>query len=177
MTMITCPDCGKSVSSEAPGCPSCGHPIKLPPAPAKKTGLWWGLGCLLAVPAVLMVVAVGGLLAAIAIPSFVRARDTSQLNACVNNMRMLDAAKDQAALAHRHKAGDTVPEQEVSQYLKNGFSGLVCPKDGHYTINPVGQDPECSVHGPLSGALDRKTRLPNQASKAIGAQGAPQPQR
>lgn len=154
-------------------CPSCGTLISVP---KKKTGLWWGIGCLIAALVSLFIVAVIGLLAAIAIPSFVKARDTSQLNACANNMRILDAAKDQAALAHNYKADDPVSEQEVSQYLKNGFSGLVCPKDGHYKINPVGQDPECSVHGPLSGALDRRTRLPNQASEATGAPSAPQPQ-
>ena len=113
---------------------------------------------------VLITVAIIGLLAAIAIPSFVKARDTAQLNACVNNMRMLDAAKEQAALALKHRAGDTVSEQEVSQSLKNGFSGLVCPKAGHYTINPIGQEPECSEHGPLSGALERRQRLPNPPS-------------
>lgn len=164
MSLITCSECAKSVSSETAACPSCGYPIKPPPAPAKKTGLWWGLGCLLAVPAVLIIVAIFGLLAAIAIPSFVKARDTSQLNTCINNLRMIDAAKEQAALEHNYKKGDTVSEQEVSQSLKNGFSGLVCPKASHYTINPVGQEPECSVHGPLPGALERKPRSPNQPS-------------
>lgn len=162
MAMITCPECGKPVSSEAPGCPACGHPIKPPPVPAKKTGLYWGLGCLLAVPALLMVVAIVGLLAAIAIPSFVRAREISQLNGCVNNMRNIESAKAQAALKYHYREGDTVPEPEVSEFLTNGFGGLHCPKGGHYTINSVKQDPQCSVHGPLSSARERRPRLPNQ---------------
>jgi competence protein ComGC len=96
------------------------------------------------------------LLAAIAIPSFVKARDVSQRNACINNMRMIDAAKEQAAMEHNYKEGDTVPEKEVSSYLKSGFSGLVCPSGGRYTIKPLGQEPECSVHGTMSAAMQRR---------------------
>jgi competence protein ComGC len=139
-------------------CPSCGNAINVP---EKKTGLWWGIGCLVAALAIPVIVAVIGLLAAIAIPSFVKARDTSQLHACINNMRMLDAAKEQAALQHNYKAGNTVSEVEISQFLKSGFAGLHCPKGGHYTINPVGLPPECSVHGRLSEAIEGRRRLPN----------------
>lgn len=176
MALINCPECSKSVSNEAPCCPSCGYPIKPPPTPVKKTGLWWGLGCLLAIPAVLMIFAVVGLLAAIAIPSFMKARETSQLNCCVNNMRMLETAKKQVVLEHKYKPGDSVSEQDVSQLPKGGFPSLVCPKGGHYTINPVGQDPACSVHGKLSKAIQKKM-TPNQASEAIAPQGGAQPQR
>src|SRR5450830_1764065 len=47
---------------------------------------------------IMIVVAIIGLLAAIAIPSFMRARMTSQKNACINNLRQIEAAKDQYAL-------------------------------------------------------------------------------
>lgn len=47
---------------------------------------------------IMIVVAIIGLLAAIAIPSFMRARTTSQANACINNLRQIEAAKDQYAL-------------------------------------------------------------------------------
>lgn len=47
---------------------------------------------------IMIVVAIIGLLAAIAIPSFMRARLTSQKNACINNMRQIESAKDQYAL-------------------------------------------------------------------------------
>jgi len=96
------------------------------------------------------------LMAAIAIPSFVKARDTAQENICINNMRMIDAAKDQAAIEHNYMDGTTVPESQVSEYLKSGFSGLVCPSGGQYTINPLGQDPACSEHGTLSDSMNRK---------------------
>lgn len=147
MTVVKCPSCGTSIS-----------------VPEKKTGLWWGIGCLVAAMAIPFLLAVAGILAAIAIPAFVKARDTAQLQACVNNMRMVDAAKEQAALEHKYKDGDAVSEPDVSKYLKDGFSGLVCPGRGHYTINPVGKDPECSVHGALSGAMARRARSPNPPS-------------
>ena len=150
-------------------CPSCGTQINVL---EKKTGLWWGIGCLLAALTIPFIVAVIGLLAAIAIPSFMRARDTSQLNACIVNMRTLNEAKGQAALALNYKEGNTVSEGDVSKYLKHGFSSLLCPKNGHYTINPVGEDPECSMHGPLSRALAGRTKMPHHASESIGA-GAP----
>ena len=138
MSLLTCPECTKLVSSEAVACPACGHPIPLRPAPAKKTGLWWGLGCLLAIPALLIVVAIVGMLVAIAIPSFMRAREISQLNGCVSNMQMIQLAKEKAALALQYREGANIPESELSQFLKRDFNGLICHKGGRYTVNPVG---------------------------------------
>lgn len=153
-------------------CPSCGHPVTVPD---KKTGLWWGLGCLIAVPALLTVVAVVGLLAAIAIPSFMKARESSQRNACLNNLSRIESAKKSAALEHNYKAGDPIPEQAVAPFLKNGCAGLVCPRGGHYTINPLGQEPECSVHGPLSALSAGRARLPKQAATP-DVEPAPRPE-
>ena len=104
----------------------------------------------------ILVVSIVLLVVAIAIPSCVKARDTAQRSACINNMRMIDSAKEQAAMDNNYRDGATVPESEVSEYLKNGFSGLVCPNGGRYTINPVDQDPACSEHGALSAAIDRR---------------------
>ena len=134
-------------------CPSCGADINVTD---QKTTMWWGVGCLIAAVAIPIIVAIIGLLAAIAIPSFVRAREVTQLRLCVNNMRLLSEAKEHAATAKNLKPGDPVAEQDVSPLLPRGLSGLVCPRGGRYTINPVGQDPACSVHGPLSTAGQRR---------------------
>ena len=99
-------------------------------------------------------------------PPFVRARDTSQLHGCVKSMQILDAAKEQAALQHDYISGDAVSEADIAPFIKNGFGSLVCPKGGRYTVNLVGQEPECSVHGALGGAVERR-RLPNQQSEGI----------
>ena len=93
---------------------------------------------------------------AIAIPSFIKARETSKLNMCVNNMRMIDAAKEQAALKHNYKTGETIPDQQLSEYITGGFSRLVCPKGGNYTVNPIDREPACSIHGSLSKAKPTK---------------------
>jgi prepilin-type N-terminal cleavage/methylation domain-containing protein len=77
---------------------------------------------------IMIVVAIIGLLAAIAIPNFVRARTQSQKNACVNNLRQIDGAVQQWALENKAAAtavypGDTV----ILSYLKNEVK---CPAGG-----------------------------------------------
>jgi hypothetical protein len=85
-----------------------------------------------------------GLMAAIAIPSFVKAKDTSKKNACINNLRMIDAAKEQWALEKSKKDGDKVNAEDIKKYLK-GNKMPVCPQRGTYEINPIGSAPECSI--------------------------------
>jgi competence protein ComGC len=86
-----------------------------------------------------------GLLAAIAIPNFTRARATSQQNACINNLRMIDAAKQQWALEKNKKSTDTPTMDDLTPYLLG--KALKCPKDGEYTIGSVGEKPTCSIPG------------------------------
>src|ERR1700739_2259942 len=56
---------------------------------------------------IMIVVAIIGLVAAIAIPNFVKARSTSQANACINNLRQIDAAANQFALEKSRTTGST----------------------------------------------------------------------
>jgi hypothetical protein len=93
-------------------------------------------------------VAVPGMLAAIAIPNFVKARTTSQQNACINNLRQIDAAENEWALENHKKAGDICTEDDLKPYIRLVNGELPkCPAGGTYTINPVGQPPTCSVPG------------------------------
>ncbi|OGV68663.1 MAG: hypothetical protein A2283_20670 [Lentisphaerae bacterium RIFOXYA12_FULL_48_11] len=85
-----------------------------------------------------------GLLAAIAIPSFVKARNTAQQNACINNLRMLDSAKEQWALSAKKADGVQVEIPAMLQYIK-GAKMPICPKGGTYKVNVIGQNPECSI--------------------------------
>ena len=62
-------------------------------------------------------VAVPGMLAAIAIPNFVKARATSQQNACINNLRQIDAAKNEWALEKGKKATDVPTMEDLKPYL------------------------------------------------------------
>ncbi len=68
---------------------------------------------------IMIVVAIIGLLAAIAIPNFVKARETAQLNSIINNLRILESAKDQWALEAKKGTGDAVTAADVTPYLKN----------------------------------------------------------
>ena len=94
--------------------------------------------------ALLPAVAVPAMLAAIAVPNFIKARTVSQQNACINNLRQIDAAKNQWALEKGKKPTDTPTMDDLKLYL-----GKIphCPAGGTYTINAVGQPPECSIPG------------------------------
>ena len=100
---------------------------------------------------IMIVVAIIGLLAAIAIPNFVRARATSQANACINNMRQIDAAVNEWALEQGKKTGDgpATLSSDLTPYIKLNSNGAIpeCPAGGTYTLNTVESAPECSIPG------------------------------
>jgi len=96
---------------------------------------------------IMIVVAIIGLLAVIAIPNFVKARTTAQTNACINNMRQIDSAKQQWAIENNQDGTATPSSANVGSYIRGGFP--TCPASGTYTINNVNTPPSCSVHGSL----------------------------
>ena len=70
---------------------------------------------------IMIVVAIIGVLAAIAIPNFVKARENAQLNSIFNNLRIIEGAKDQWALENKKGTGDAVGSvTTISDYLKGG---------------------------------------------------------
>src|SRR3954469_22343348 len=80
---------------------------------------------------IMIVVAIIGLLATIAVPNWVKARTTSQQNACINNLRAIDGAKQQWALEAKAN-GNVVPALSAIQpYLGRGAVGAppTCPTD------------------------------------------------
>ncbi|MFA5342746.1 MAG: prepilin-type N-terminal cleavage/methylation domain-containing protein [Kiritimatiellia bacterium] len=116
---------------------------------------------------IMIVVAIIGLLAAIAIPSFMRARTTSQANACINNLRQIEAAKDQYALENGLTNGATVATNGVGAFTafvnNTGAGGYIkqfplCPASTSvtaavrtaelsaydYTVNPIGSNAACT---------------------------------
>jgi len=96
---------------------------------------------------IMIVVAIIGLLAAIAIPNFIRARATSQQNACINNLRQIDSAIAEWALETGQNNGATVADvSTVSAYIKlnSGNSIPICPAGGSYTTTTVGGTPQVS---------------------------------
>ena len=96
---------------------------------------------------VMIVVAIIGLLAAIAIPNFVKARTLSQKNICIENMRQMFGAKGAWALETRHTPADTPSDTDLfgpTVYIREKPE---CPAGGTYTIQPVDTKPTCTIAG------------------------------
>ena len=99
---------------------------------------------------IMIVVAIIGLLAAIAIPNFVKARTTSQKNACINNLRQYDAALQQYALENGLSSSATYAMGNLLPYVKLTSSGNLpaCPAGGAYTAGAtVTNSPTCNITG------------------------------
>jgi prepilin-type N-terminal cleavage/methylation domain-containing protein len=103
---------------------------------------------------IMIVVAIIGLLAAIAIPNFVRARTSAQTNTCINNLRQIDGAKQEWALETRQTGGATPQQTDINPYLgrAGNANNIVCPAGGttatfasSYSINVVTNPPTCLV--------------------------------
>lgn len=97
---------------------------------------------------IMIVVLIIAVLLAIAIPNFMKARDTSRAKACVANLRQLDTAKMQWAMDEK-KVGTDVPVSGdlIPTYIKNT---LECPAGGTYTISAVDTNPVCPNVGTLT---------------------------
>ncbi len=87
-----------------------------------------------------------GIVSAIAIPNFVKSRQSAQQNACISNLRQIDGAKQQWALEHKKTDTDKPTRTDLEPYLRNK-QFPTCPAGGSYTINPVSGRPECSHAG------------------------------
>jgi prepilin-type N-terminal cleavage/methylation domain-containing protein len=97
---------------------------------------------------IMIVVAIIGLLAAIAIPNFVKARATSQANACINNLRQIDAAANQFALEQKKSTGNTINYPgDLTPYIKLNSANSIpgCPANGTYSDATVGAIPACTL--------------------------------
>jgi prepilin-type N-terminal cleavage/methylation domain-containing protein len=97
---------------------------------------------------IMIVVAIIGLLAAIAIPSYVRARADSQANACINNLRQIDSAAGEWALEQKATTGQSINyPTDLMPYLKMNTAGSVppCPAGGTYAESNVGTNPTCTL--------------------------------
>ncbi len=108
---------------------------------------------------IMIVVAIIGLLATIAIPNFVRARLKAQQNACINNLRQIDGAKQTWAL--ESKAGPNIAPTilNIQPYMGRGIMGTAptCPADSantfptSYNINDLQSAPTCIILPGVAG--------------------------
>ncbi len=102
---------------------------------------------------IMIVVAIIGLLAAIAIPNFIKARETARKNTCINNLRLIDGAIQQWALENNKSSStqvtSTILTTSLTTYLGRGGTGSVntnvkCPSGGTYAGGTVNQKPTCT---------------------------------
>jgi prepilin-type N-terminal cleavage/methylation domain-containing protein len=95
---------------------------------------------------IMIVVAIIGLLAAVAIPNFSKARSSTARNVCISNLRQIDGAKQMWATEFRKSDNDVPTETEIGSYLK-GLKMPLCPGSGNYSIQAVSENPTCDVPG------------------------------
>jgi len=102
---------------------------------------------------IMIVVLIIGIILAVAVPSFVHARESSRGRSCVANLKEIDTAKEQYAMDNRLMTGDnslaadplTVTGSTLvgsTNYIK---TAVVCPSTGAYTVGAIGTLPTCSI--------------------------------
>jgi type II secretion system protein G len=102
---------------------------------------------------IMIVVAIIGIIIAIAVPAFLRARENSRGQACQENLSKIDGAKEQYALEFKLSNGGTVTMDNLinppgtTSGQKQGYlkQEPACPSGGTYTVNPIGTNPTCSI--------------------------------
>jgi prepilin-type N-terminal cleavage/methylation domain-containing protein len=94
---------------------------------------------------IMIVVAIIGLLAAVAIPNLVKARKSAQRQACINNLKAIDGAKSVWALEMKKTDSDVPGDGDLFGPSKNIEKKPDCPAGGTYDIRSVGEKPTCSV--------------------------------
>ena len=118
---------------------------------------------------IMIVVAIIGILLAIAVPGWMRYRYVSQARVCQENLRIIDEAKEQLALVEGLSGGTVVEWDQLyvagdrgKCYLDHGIPA--CPASGDYILNPISTLPECSVGrlDLMGGADSAQHRLAGQ---------------
>jgi hypothetical protein len=162
---MKCPDCGREVSDSAPACPQCARPMRTGPPPLVATtpeplpsqpsvvvqtqskSTRFVFGCLAAVIIGVVGFFLVGFIAAIAIPNFVKARQASQRAACIQNLRMIAAAKASWANDKGKKQMDEPGDDDIFSEIAYMREKPSCPANGIYSLNPVGNNPTCTIVG------------------------------
>lgn len=96
---------------------------------------------------IMIVVLIIGILLAIAVPNFIKARESSRAKTCIANLRQIEAAKEQWAMENKKGAADTPAWADLvgaAAYMKAQPS---CPSGGAYTIADIATAPSCSTGG------------------------------
>jgi len=105
--------------------------------PLVSKGFVWSVG---------LIILFGSLV--VGLPVFIKARSSSSVCACINNLRQIDAAANQFALEHSLTNGAPIHfPNDLTPYIKLNSAGKIpgCPQGGIYSIQRVGDTPTCSL--------------------------------
>lgn len=95
---------------------------------------------------IMIVVLIIGILLAIAIPNFMRARETSRAKSCCANLKQIETGKEQYAMDNKLSDGSPIPDGALwaaGGYIKQEPA---CPSGGDYAVNNVGVNATCSAN-------------------------------
>jgi len=96
---------------------------------------------------IMIVIAIIGLLGAIAIPNFIKSRNQSQLQACIQNLGKIEAAKQIWGVEHGKHESDTPSDADLfgpDLYIKEKPA---CPGGGTYELHTIGENVTCTISG------------------------------
>jgi len=96
---------------------------------------------------IMIVVLIIAILLAVAIPNFLRARESSRAKSCQGNLRQIETAKEQWAMDTKASSSSTPTAADlVTEYMKGTEDTLPgCPSSGTYTIGNMSTRPTCSI--------------------------------
>ncbi|HXR05674.1 MAG TPA: prepilin-type N-terminal cleavage/methylation domain-containing protein [Verrucomicrobiae bacterium] len=104
---------------------------------------------------IMIVVAIIGLLAAMAIPNFMHSRAEVQARVCINNLTKIEGAAEEFALENGKKDGDTISyPNDLTPFIKLNSAHSIpgCPAGGTYSLSAVGTSPVCSLGNAVNPA-------------------------
>jgi type II secretory pathway pseudopilin PulG len=96
-------------------------------------------------PEIIIIVTILVILAAIAIPNYLKSGPAVAARTCISNLRAIDAAKELWTLKFKKNSGTPVVDSEINSLIKSGFPQ--CPSGGHYNYQTIDTLPTCSVPG------------------------------
>ena len=93
---------------------------------------------------IMIVVIIIGLLAAVGVPNFLRAREKTQRETCIKSLNVIEGAKQQWSVENKKLKGNPVTTSDILPYCNQQIMPT-CPSGGTYTIGAVGTKPTCNI--------------------------------
>lgn len=94
---------------------------------------------------ILIVVAIIGMLAAVAIPNLIKARKSSAKTACIANLKAIEGAKAVWALENKKGDADVPSDGDIYGPDKGISKKPECPGGGTYDLKSVAEKPTCTI--------------------------------